>query len=746
MADWEFIVSEVFGGPGEDGERLIWEKVTQALKGTGEGIACLNYTYFNRDRQLRYQPDVLLVNRDQGITVIEVKSFAIDQLVEIRANQWEMQNFYTRYLYPFRQGENQLRQILRSCDRRKALRGRMPGRVLVALPCVTRDEWQARGFDVDHPTCPPLIFGDELGRRSLRDALEYRALPIERGEQPLNLSNTDWRELRHVIVGGSRPVVPVPPPSIQSRSDVLSTLQTFIGEFDQQQAKIGIQIPPGPQRIRGIAGSGKTLLLCQKAARMHLQHPDWDIALVFFTRSLYQLVPEILRTWLHEWSNGELEPDFVNGKLKVLHAWGARDRAGLYSLLRNQAGGSVLTSAPVTGSIPERLAANCKRLLENHPIQPTFDAILIDEGQDLLTRETLQIEDKQAIYWLAWQALRPVNPHSDIRRLIWAYDEAQSLDSLKVPSYREVFGTELGALLSGQRTGGSYPGGIQKSEVMKRCYRTPGPILVAAHALGMGLLRPTGMLSGFTTQQDWQQMGYEVEGDFRRSHQPIKLHRPPENSPNPVPQLWQQPLLEFEAYSDRAIQFNAIAKRLRHHIDEEGLQPSRDLLVIVLGGAETEESSQRHSASFELQRQFAQTLRSHGIDYYLPGASTTNQPTTGMNQNVDTFWMSGAITVSRIHRAKGHEAKFVYILGLESVAQQEDNLLLRNQLFVALTRSQAWVHLSGIKDAHTYSDYLLYDEVRRVIASGTTLRFTYRKPSQRSLVDEDEIEPLVAVN
>jgi hypothetical protein len=86
----------------------------------------------------------------------------------------------------------------------------------------------------------------------------------------------------------------------------------------------------------------------------------------------------------------------------------------------------------------------------------------------------------------------------------------------------------------------------------------------------------------------------------------------------------------------------------------------------------------------------------------------------------------------------------VYILGLESIAQQEDNLLLRNQLFVALTRSQAWVHLSGIKDAHTYSDYLFYDEVRRGIASGTTLRFTYRKPVQRSLVDEDAIEPLIA--
>lgn len=40
------------------------------------------------------------------------------------------------------------------------------------------------------------------------------------------------------------------------------------------------------QRIRGIAGSGKTVILCQKAALMHLKYPQWRIALVFF-REVY---------------------------------------------------------------------------------------------------------------------------------------------------------------------------------------------------------------------------------------------------------------------------------------------------------------------------------------------------------------------------------------------------------------------------------------------------------------------------
>ena len=51
---------------------------------------------------------------------------------------------------------------------------------------------------------------------------------------------------------------------------------------------------------------------------------------------------------------------------------------------------------------------------------------------------------------------------------------------------------------------GKHLGGIKKSEIMHRCYRTPHLILTAAHALGMGLLPPGGMLTGITRKEEWQ--------------------------------------------------------------------------------------------------------------------------------------------------------------------------------------------------------------------------------------------------
>ncbi|WP_233554343.1 hypothetical protein [Deinococcus cavernae] len=72
--------------------------------------------------------------------------------------------------------------------------------------------------------------------------------------------------------------------------------------------------------------------------------------------------------------------------------------------------------------------------------------MLIDEGQDLVHEEPeLTFDEKQAFYWMAYQSLRPVardalldTGEPEARRLIWAYDEAQSLDTLTIPSTRAL--------------------------------------------------------------------------------------------------------------------------------------------------------------------------------------------------------------------------------------------------------------------------------------------------------------------
>ena len=65
----------------------------------------------------------------------------------------------------------------------------------------------------------------------------------------------------------------------------------------------------------------------------------------------------------------------------------------------------------------------------------------------------------------------------------------------------------------------------------------------------------------------------------------------------------------------------------------------------------------------------------------------------------------------------------VYVVGLDQVAAREDHIPLRNQLFVRISRSRGWVRLSGAGMRGPRAD-----EIRRVLATGDTLRFTYRSP------------------
>jgi superfamily I DNA and RNA helicase len=505
---------------------------------------------------------------------------------------------------------------------------------------------------------------------------------------------------------------PVSPGLVKPKQRVVLQLKQWIGEQDEQQKEIGFQIPPGPQRISGIAGSGKTVLLCQKAAQMYVRSEreglDWHIALVFFTRSLYEPFIDCVDRWLDVLTNGEIRYDSNNPKFQVLHAWGSKDQPGLYSIMARAHHVRTFVDNSLFWSPEEKLAYLCKKLLTERPqISPQFDAVLIDEGQDLvIDNPNLLYQRRQAIYWLAWQSLRPISPElPNRRRLIWAYDEAQSLKSLIVPTASQVLGEELSQSIGGKQ-GSLYSGGIRKAYALKKCYRTPGQILMAAHAIGMGLVRPSGMLGYLKNKQDWQRLGYEVEGDFRKVGSTITLYRPDRSSPNPAHQYWHGQLLQFKRYDSRPQELEALVHNIQDDLDNGGLQPSRDLLVIILG---------QPSTSKVLESSVARTLMKSGIKIYLAGASGCN--TIDSQSHPDHFWTPEAITLSRIHRAKGHEAFQVYIIGLDEVAKNEGNLMLRNQVFVAMTRTKAWVTLSGI------GNYSFYDEVRQALDSFPTLSF-----------------------
>jgi len=814
----KFIATEPLGKSGETAEKMVWDAVCEAFADR-DCIAYWRYPIFSSSGDFRKEPDILIVDFELGLTIIEVKAIAIDQIVAISGHRWEFQHFYTTGGNPYQQAEYQLYAMLGNCDRETALRRKVSGRAIVALPSISQQQWHDKEFN-KLPSNPPIIFQNHLRGNSGQTkiaAIEKPGLaqsfaissspnsenthalieliknttPVIKGSQ---LNREQWQLLLAVISG--TPILKPRPrrfyfsqqkaptsenpllahvQNYTTRAAILAQLQQQFSQLDLQQERIGKQIPPGPQRIRGIAGSGKTVLLCQKAALMHLKYPEWDIALVFFSRSLYEQIVALLDKWLRRFSNGEIGYNDHNPKLRSLHAWGAQDRPGLYSTICRAAGVGRLTVGDTDFQEPSQaLAYVCRHLLKSAKIPQIFDAILIDESQDLIVSQKFNFEGKQPFFWMAYQALRPVNisPYSnyeilqentnlnkirleksptnpaiyqssnpDLRRLIWAYDEAQSLECLEIPTASKLFGEELGHLVSGE-----YTDGIKKTEIMHKCYRVPGPILTAAHGIGMGLLRRGGMLTGITRVEDWKAIGYEVvveqtsqtnaaiiKNSQYQLAKKVTIYRPPDNSPNLVPKLWVNPVLEFEAYRSRQEELTALAEDILDNLKVDGLRPSREILVIVLGSG---------FEAMELETYTANFLMQQGIDIYIPSTPSCNLlKVNKANSQPDRFWCEGGVTVSRIHRAKGNEADMVYLIGFDCIAKDESNLSLRNQLFVALTRSKGWLKLSGT------GAYPMYDEMWRVMQSGDSFTFTWKQHHQRniSVTDAGELAGRYAV-
>ena len=121
------------------------------------------------------------------------------------------------------------------------------------------------------------------------------------------------------------------------------------------------------------------------------------------------------------------------------------------------------------------------------------------------------------------------------------------------------------------------------------------------------------------------------------------------------------------------------------------------------------------------QRYIANELLNQGINFFIPGKAEINSLVEEGNRSI--FWHDGAVTVSGINRAKGNEAIWVFIIGLENIAKSENSRQLRNQLYTAMTRTLGWLSLSGLKSPPEVPEYSFYTEIEQVLDNKGEIAF-----------------------
>lgn len=474
-----------------------------------------------------------------------------------------------------------------------------------------------------------------------------------------------------------------------SRGAVLKRIEKEIANLDRWQRKAAIETPEGPQRIRGLAGSGKTVVLAFKAAYLHAQNPGWNIALTFQTQSLYQQLRELVRRFMYEHSNDE--PDF--DRLQVMHAWGSSRYPGLYADTAQRADKPVrdFLYGKTKYGAQEAFHGACLELLNSvgdEAVEPVWDAVLIDEAQDL-----------------PWPFFRLIYKFTkDPKRIVWAYDELQNLGSHQMPDLGTLFGRdgEQRELVTLANTAGKPSQDI----VLPVCYRNTPWALTLGHALGFGIYREQELVQLFDEPSLWSDIGYEVAGGELRAGCSVTLDRKEDSYPGYFKELLKETdAVQWKTFGDPDEQAAFVADEISQNLSADELEPD-DILVIV---------PEPFSAKNEGMRMVS-ALAARGIASHIAGVTTSR----------DEMFSPGSVAISGIYRAKGNEAPMVYIVNCHDCFGGRELIRLRNTLFTAVTRSRAWVRLYGCGDAMEK----LIAEMTKTREAGYKLTFTMPTPEK----------------
>lgn len=154
-------------------------------------------------------------------------------------------------------------------------------------------------------------------------------------------------------------------------------LETVIYNFDTTQRSVALTAIRGPQRIRGLAGTGKTVILAMKAALAHIENPESKILITYYTRSLRDIIERLITRFHRHFA--EIDPNWEN--VHVRHGWGRTNLPGVYrdASLRE---GVTPQSYNDVKSYSDPFGTACSNLLKREVLKPYYDLVLVDEGQD----------------------------------------------------------------------------------------------------------------------------------------------------------------------------------------------------------------------------------------------------------------------------------------------------------------------------------------------------------------------------
>ncbi|CUX21351.1 DEAD/DEAH box helicase [Agrobacterium genomosp. 13] len=465
-------------------------------------------------------------------------------------------------------------------------------------------------------------------------------------------------------------------------------LEAVIYNFDATQRSVALTAIQGPQRIRGLAGTGKTVILAMKAALAHIENPNAKILITYYTRSLRDIIERLITRFHRHFA--EVDPNWDN--VHVRHGWGRQNLPGVYRDTCIRAGVSPKSYNDVS-NVSDPFGTVCRDLVDRGVIASYYDVILVDEGQDF----------PDGFYQMCFYLAKG---DRDRKQIIWAYDELQNVFDVKVREPEQLFGNDTDGQPRISLTR-SLPGGTETNDfVLQRSYRNQRDVLILAHAVGFGIYGE--IVQMLENAKHWEDVGYDVvSGTFTAGSENV-VERPTVNSPSVLHTPADVPIIRGQSATSFDEEVQAAVAEVRSFIGK-GIHPHQILVVSL---------DDRTARSYFTK--ISDQLLAFGIPCNNILIDKYSEP---------PFRIDGKVTLSTVYRAKGNEAAVVIVVGADAASLKTRTG--RNKLFVAFTRTKGWLRVFGLA-TKTFSQLAL--EINAAVANSPRLTFTMPNMSQLNTI------------
>ncbi|MEW5950711.1 MAG: 3'-5' exonuclease [Elusimicrobiota bacterium] len=304
-----------------------------------------------------YYPDFIIIGPDLGVFVLEVKDWDFKSMKSINKEtvSVEFNGTEEKRKNPIAQARDYVLKILTSVQKHNYLNSRKElflrwgyGAIFPNVNKINLDILELSGISFCEALGSEFVFtGDDLKNNKLFETIKLK-MKSKFGDFFIKQKDIDL--IRSVIY---------PEIMLSEYFD-----ENIIKIMDRKQESLAKSLRYGHHIIRGVAGSGKTVILLSRAKFLSSIYPNWKILLLCYNRSLAQFFKEKL--------NG-----FSKIEVRTYHSWCAKKLTEAKINLTKKDESS--KEDYWENILPSKML---EAYSQNKISKGEYQAILVDEGQD----------------------------------------------------------------------------------------------------------------------------------------------------------------------------------------------------------------------------------------------------------------------------------------------------------------------------------------------------------------------------